>query len=67
MSSKALGHLIVCKLSLHRLEVYGIQIPPACPILLPGGAVSPAINATTGFSVPLSCKTKAWQENSVSP
>lgn len=29
-------------------------IPPAWPILRPGGAVSPAIKATTGFSVPLS-------------
>jgi len=30
------------------------NLPPACPIRRPGGAVNPAINATTGFSVPLS-------------
>lgn len=30
-------------------------VPPAWPIRRPGGAVSPAINATTGFWVPLSC------------
>ena len=26
-------------------------IAPACPILLPGGAVTPAINPTTGFLI----------------
>lgn len=32
-----------------------VYLPPAWPIRRPGGAVSPAMKATTGFSVPLSC------------
>lgn len=37
------------------ITVEDTKIPPAWPIRRPGGAVTPAINATTGFSVPLSC------------
>lgn len=38
-----------------KYKYYCYTLPPAWPIRRPGGAVSPAINATTGFSVPLSC------------
>src|ERR687887_404149 len=40
------------------------MIAPACPIVLPGGAVKPAMYATTGFVISASMKAAAFSSSS---
>jgi hypothetical protein len=68
------GDLVTATPALSNALILSVAVPfppeiiaPACPILLPGGAVNPAIKLTTGFFVPLFLINSAASSSALPP